>query len=325
MRRFVCSGVIAAGLLMVPSLHAHASAASFPSKPIRLVVPYPAGDSTDVIARIVGEELSNDWGQPVVVENRPGATGVVATQAVSRMPADGHNLIMVVNSHVLTGLTMPNLPYDPMKDFVPVATVVSTDLLLLTSPELPVNSVKELNQFAAENPGKVNFGALGTVGVGRVAYEMYRMQANAEFTRIPYTGSVHLVSALASGQVDVGMDVVSTFLPHVQSGRIKALAITGDERSPALPDVPTFKEAGMPDYEMNMWYGILAPRGTPQEIVDKLSAKVGEVLQRPAVIEKLKGQEMKPYIHNAQQFQELMWRDHERLGEIVKVNNIRQE
>src|SRR5690606_17446050 len=147
-------------------------------------------------------------------------------------------------------------------------------------------------------------------------------QSGAEFTRIPYTGTVNLLTALSAGEVDVGMDVVSTFLPHVQSGRVKALAITGDQRSPALPDVPTFQEAGMPDYEMNMWYGILAPKGTPQDIVDKLSAQVGEVLKIPSVVEKLQAQEMRPYALNAQEFAALMQRDHDRLGEIVRANNI---
>lgn len=319
----ICAlGLSVGGAIALPGAYAAESVKDFPTRAVRIVVPYPAGGSTDVMVRMLGDELSKLWGQSVVVENKPGASGVVASEAVLRQPADGYTLMTVVSSHVLTSSTMKNLSFDPMTDLVPVATIAKTQFMLLANPDKALPTVAAVNAKAKAEPNSLNFGIVGQAGMGRMAYEMYEEASGAQTVRVPFQGSIQLLTALAGGNIDYALDVVSTFVPHIKSGRVKALAVTGDKRIPSLPDVPTFAEAGLPTYDVSMWYGVLARKGTPQPIIDKISRQIGEILNRPDMQERLRSMEIQPLVSTAAEFGALMEKDHARYAKIIKEKGI---
>lgn len=320
--RVVCA---AAASLAVLSTGFAQSADTYPDRPIRFMVPYPPGGPTDLVTRIVGEALSESFGQPVVVENRPGASGVVAAEALSRAPADGYTIMLAISTHAINSTLIPTLSYDPDTAFAPVGTMVNSEFALLANPDTGYNTVEDVIKAAKANPGKLNAGLIGSAGIGRMAVELFADQADVQYTQVPYKGSAALFTALAGGEVDIAFDIANSHLSQINAGRIKALAVTGDQRLDALPNVPTFAEAGLPNYDVRMWFGILAPGKTPPEIVNKLSKEVARLLQTDAVKQRLAKLEFSPFISTPEAFDKLIKDDTARFAKIIKDAGIKPQ
>lgn len=259
------------------------AAEDWPSEPIRLVVPTTAGGGADIMSRLIAEHMSKRLGQQVVVDNRPGAGNVVGSDIVAKAEPDGHTILMTYTDHVFNPSLHASLPFDPLEDFVGVTRVATIPLLVSVNPDLPVNNVEELIEYARANPGELNFGSAGFGTSLHLAGELFKNLADIEMVHIPYKGSSPAFIDLISGQVQVMFPTALSVRPHVESGDIRAIASTGKVRTPAAPDLPTVAESGLPDYEASIWYAVLAPAGTPKEIVNRLNAEFHAVLDMPEV------------------------------------------
>lgn len=254
---------------------------AWPERPIQLLIPYPPGGSTDLIARPLSAKLKDRLGQPIVLDYKPGAGGTLASNIAANAKPDGYTLIMVLAAHAINHSLYPKLPYDTRKDFTPVSLVANLPLLVAGSSKLKAGSVQELIAEAKANPGKIMFGSAGNGNTSHLAAELFSSVAGIKMTHVPYKGSAQMVTAMLAGEVDVVFDSASTSLPHVQSGKLRALAVTGDKRLPMIPDVPTMQEAGVPNFVVNGWYAIVAPAGTPASIVERLSREIAAVVKQP--------------------------------------------
>lgn len=265
-------------LLVVSSL---VLADTYPSKPIRLVVPYPAGQGTDVMARAIGDKLAEALGKPVVVDNRPGAGGNIGTEVAARAASDGYTLIMGTNAtHAMNASLYSSVPFDHIRDFAPVALVGTLPLMIVAHPSAPASSPKELVDLARARPGGLNFGFGSTSG--RVAIELFKRNAGVDVVPVSYRGATAVLTDLMGGQIQYAAETVATVLPHVKAGKIKAIAVTSSKRTQLAPDVPTVQESGL-SYEVVGWNALFAPRGTPPEIVQRLNAEVNRVVQTAEV------------------------------------------
>ena len=265
------------------SAHAFAQGGGFPSKPIKILVPYPPGVFIDTLARTVGAKLQAAWGQPVVVENRPGGATVIGIDQVAKSPPDGYTLVIVPFSFAVNPFIFAKLPYDSQKDFAPITLAATTANLLVVHPSLPVNSVKELIALAKAKPGTLSYASTGIGSSNHLSMEKFKQMAGVDITHVPYKGSGPAVTDLIGGQVHLMFDNVSNVLPHIKAGKLKVLAVTTPARSPLLPDVPTVAEAGVPGYEVAVWFGIAAPAGTPKPVIDKLNGEIVNALKQPEV------------------------------------------
>jgi len=271
--------------------HALAQAPAYPSKPIRLVVPFPPGGATDILAREVGQKLTEAWGQSVIVDNRPGAGGNIGAELVAKAAPDGYTLLMgTVGTHAINASLYAKLPYDHIKDFAPVILVAGVPNVLVVNPALPVGTVGELIAYAKANPGKLNFASSGNGTSIHLSGELFKVMAGVDMTHVPYKGSAPAVQDLIAGQVQLMFDNLPPSLPQIKAGKLRALAVTSATRAAALPDVPTMAESGLPGFEASSWFGILAPAGTPSTIVAKLNAEVAKWLATPEAKEKLSKQ-----------------------------------
>jgi tripartite-type tricarboxylate transporter receptor subunit TctC len=289
MSEFLQRWFVAVALTLVATgAWAQAPAPSYPTKPIRLVVPFPPGGATDILARAVGQRLTDVWAQSVVIDNRPGAGGNIGTELVAKSAPDGYTLEMgTVGTHAINASLYSKLPYDHVKDFVPVILVAGVPNVLVVNPSLPVSSVAELIAYAKANPGKLNFASSGNGTSIHLSGELFKTMAGVQMTHVPYKGSAPALQDLLGGQVQLMFDNLPPSLPNIKAGKLKALAVTSATRAPALPDVPTMAEAGLPGFEASSWFGILAPAGTPPAIVAKLNAEVAKWLASPEAQEKL--------------------------------------
>jgi tripartite-type tricarboxylate transporter receptor subunit TctC len=282
-------GLIAGVLLAACA--AAASAQSFPSKPIRIVVPFPPGGTTDVLARAAAQKLSDTLGQPAVVDNRPGAGGNIGAELVAKSPPDGYTLLMgTVGTHAINPALYPKMPYDHIRDFAPVILVAGVPNVLVINPSLPVNSVQELVAYARANPGKLNFASSGSGTSIHLSGELFKTAAGLSMTHVPYKGSAPALMDLIGGQVQLMFDNLPSALPQIKAGKLKALAVTSRERAPALPNVPTIAESGFPGFEASSWFGLLAPAGTPQPVIATINGEVAKWLASPDAKEKLLAQ-----------------------------------
>lgn len=277
MKRFL------AALLFLPCL---AFAQGYPVRPVRIIVPYPPGGATDVMARTVAQKLSEFWQQPAVVENKPGASGTVGSEIVAKSAADGYTLLLQGTQHSINLSLYKQLPYDTLRDFAPVAFVASAPFLLVLHPSVPANSVAELIAYIKARPGGLNYGSSGVGGGAHLAGEIFKTSAGVQLTHIPYKGAAPAMADLLGGQVTMVFDPIPTSLAQVKSGRIKALAITSAKRSALMPELPTIAESGLPGFEVVAWFGLYAPAATPKDVVTKLNADVTRALQLPDVREK---------------------------------------
>ncbi len=267
---------------------ASAEAQTYPSRAITMIVPFPAGGTTDILGRFVGQALSAAWGQPVVIENRGGAGGNIGAAAVAKAAPDGYTLLVgTVGTHAINASLYSRMPYDTLKDFVAVTQIASVPNMLVVTPSLPVNSVVELIAYAKANPGKLNMASSGNGTSIHLSGELFKVMTGVDMVHVPYKGSAPALNDLMGGQVQLMFDNMPSALPQVKGGTLKALAVTTATRSPAMPDLPTIAEAGVPGFEASSWFGIFAPAGTPKEIVAKLQTEIARILKTPDMSDRL--------------------------------------
>jgi len=274
----------AGATLLAAAAPAHAADAAFPQRAVKIVVPYPPGGPTDIVARVVGQKMSERLKQPVLIENRAGAGGNIGAEAVARSPADGYTLVVATTAHAINPSLFKSLTYDVVKDFVPVALLTSVPLVLVANPSLPASSVAELIALAqSRGPGAITYGSSGNGQSTHLAAELFNTMAGVSMTHVPYKGSAPALVDLAGGQVSVMFDTMLSAMPQVKAGRLRALAVTSAERSVAAPDLPTVAEAGLPGYAATAWNGLLAPAGTPPDVLAILNRAVNDALSDPEV------------------------------------------
>ena len=276
------------GLIASPLVVPQASAQSFPDKSLRLIVPFPAGGPTDIVARPLGQLLSDSLKQPVVIDNRGGAGGSIGADLVAKSPPDGYTLIMAtVGTHAINGSLYKKLPYDPVKDFTPIALVASAPVAVVVNPAQPYKSIGDLVSAANASPGKVSFGSAGSGTPGHLTGEMFAASAGVKLQHVPYKGSAPAVTDLLGGQIPMMFDPLQSVIANVRAGKLRALAISSTKRSPLLPDVPTLAEAGLKGFESTAWWAVFAPAGLPADVTAKLKAEVEKIARSDAFREKL--------------------------------------
>ena len=261
-----------------------ASAQDYPNRPVRIIVPFAAGGPADVYGRFLGQRLGEALGQPFVVDNRPGGGSVIGTDAVAKSPADGYTLLMMSNTHTVNESLMPSKPYALMRDFVPVAPVNSSDLVLVVHPSVKANTLAELIAQAKAAPGKMSYASSGPGTPYHMAGELFKAMAGLDILHVPYKGSAGARTDILGGQVNMMFDAVTVMAQHAREGKVKAIATSGTSRSTVLPNVPTVAEAGVPGYETTIWLGIMAPKGTPPAVVGKLNAEIQKIVSQPQVV-----------------------------------------
>jgi tripartite-type tricarboxylate transporter receptor subunit TctC len=300
--------------------------AAYPGKPIRLVVPYPPGGTVEVMARAIGEELTKAWGQPVVIDSKPGASGSIGSALVARAPADGYTLVFGTQStHGTNSLLFKDIGYDPARDFEPVTLVAAAPLLLVVNPKLPVNSARELVAYIRKQQQGLSYASASTGGGGHLAGEMFARAQKLQLVHIPYKGSGPARNDLIAGHVPFMFDNIASSLPAAQQGQLRALAVTSTARTGAAPDLPTMQEAGIDDVIIDTWYAIYAPAGTPRSIVAKLSAEVARILRLPNVAARFKGLGLDVVASTPDELAARMKTDLQRYGKIIREANIRVE
>lgn len=263
----------------------HAQTAAYPNKQIRMVVPYPPGGPTDLTARVVAAEMSNSLGQSIVVDNRPGASGMIGAEMVARAEPDGYTFLANASLHVINGYIYPDMRFDALKDFEPVTQLAAVPLVLVVPVSSPIKSVKDLVEFGKKNPGKLNFGSSGNASAQQLAGESFKSVAGIDMQHVPYKGSAPALADLVGGQIQLMFDSMPSAMPFIKSGKLRPIAVTTLKRAQALPDLPTIAEAGYPNFDIATWYGYWAPKGTPVAIVEKLSQAAATALKKPNVIE----------------------------------------
>lgn len=299
------------------------ASAAYPSKPIRFIVPYPAGGGTDIIARAIATPLSQAWGVPVIVENKPGASGNTGNDLVAKSAPDGYTVLIGITAMIQTPALYAKIPYDVLKDFAPISQLaLSSDLLMVQSSN-PAKSVGEFVAQAKAQPGKLNYGNYGNGTSSHMHGELFQMVTGADLQGVPYRGAAPLVSDMLGGQLSSAFVDVTSANPHLKSDKVRILAITGMQRHPALPDVPTFAELGYKGFESNGWFGAFAPAGTPKPIVDKLSAEIRKIVASPEVTNRLTGMGLRPVGSTPEELAAVMARDMPRWAKIVKDANIK--
>lgn len=303
-----------------------ACAQGYPSKPVRMVVPFPPGGTTDILARAVGQKLSEAWNQQVIIDNRPGAGGNIGTDIVAKAPADGYTLLMgTVGTQAINASLYAKLPYDPVKDFAPVTLVASVPNVLVVNATIPAKSVKELIALAKAKPGQLTFASSGNGTSIHLSGELFKTMTGTFMLHIPYKGSAPALTDLMGGQTNMMFDNLPSSMPHIKSGMLRALAVTSAKRSPALPDVPTIAEAGVPGYEASSWFGVLAPAGTPKEIVARLNADIVKVLAAPDIKERLSAQGADPVGNTPEQFAAYIRTEQIKWAKVVKDSGAKIE
>ncbi len=311
--------VVAVALVLAGLAMPVAAQTSYPTKLVKIVVPFPAGGTTDILARILAQRMTEAWKQPFVVENRPGAGGNIGTDVVAKSAPDGHTLVMgTVGTHAINPSLYTKMPYDHVKDFAPISLVATVPNLLVVNPNVPAKSVKELIALAKAKPGQLSFASSGNGTSLQLSGELFKTMAGVDILHVPYKGSSPAVADLIGGQVSMMFDNMPSALPHVKAGKLRPLAVTTARRSPSAPDIPTIAEAGLPGYEASSWFCLLAPAGTPKEIVTKLSTEVAKILRQPDVKERLFSLGAEPVGNTPEQFAAFIKAETVKWAEVVK-------
>lgn len=298
---------------------------AYPNKPIRLIVPYPPGGTTSTFARLVGQRITENWGQNVIVDNRPGGNTVIGTEALAKAVPDGYTIMFMDSAHVINSSLMTQLPYKAVRDFSPVATLASTELMLTVHPSVPATTLQEFIAYAKTKPGQLNYASSGTGSVSHLSTELLNMTSDVKLVHIPYKGAADALIATVGGHVTMYFAAPISAIPHVKAGRLKAVAVPGPARLAALPNLPTFEESGLPGFSSRNWYGVLAPGNTPRPHVNRLSAEIARILALPDTRERLIGMGMDPFISSPERFTELMYADMAKFAKIIKSANIKLE
>ena len=300
-----------------------ALAQTWPSKPVKIIVPFAAGGPADVYARFLSQRLQDALGQNFVVDNRPGAGSVIGTDAVAKSAPDGYTLLLMSNTHTVNETLIPNKPFQLMRDFVAVAPINYSDLVLVANPAVPASSVGALISQAKAKPGSINYASSGPGTPYHMAGELFKSMAGVYLVHISYRGSTGARTDVIGGQVDVMFDAVTTMAEQVKAGKVKALATTGKQRSEVLPDVPTMSEAGVPGYEATIWLGLMAPKGTPKPVVDRLNAAVSKIVGQPEIKQLWSKQGAVPLVMSPEAFDKYARDDIEKWARVIKTANIK--
>jgi tripartite-type tricarboxylate transporter receptor subunit TctC len=303
-----------------------AAAQEFPRKPIHLIVPFPPGGGNDTVARAIAQQAGPDLGQPVVIDNRPGAGGSVGAELAAKAPADGYTLFLAgVGSHAVNPNLHARLPYDPIKDFTPITLIASAPSVLVVNPGVPARSVAEFTAYVRANPGKLNYASNGNGSAAQLAAAMYEWMAGVRMVHVPYKGIAPAMTDLLGGEVQVMFGTIVALVPHIQAGKLRALAVTSRKRSTLLTEVPTLAESGLPDYEAGSWYGVLAPAGTPRGIVDRLNAAIVSALRQPEVAKRLAAEGAEVVGSTPEEFGAHIRSEIARVARVVRAAGIRIE
>jgi tripartite-type tricarboxylate transporter receptor subunit TctC len=302
-----------------------AGAQGFPSKPVKIIVAFPPGGGTDIVARLLGARLTETWSQPVVVENRAGASGTIGTELAARADSDGHTLFMATMGNMTANQHLYKMALDPLAAFAPVTKVVDVHFVLYANPSLAASNVRELIELAKKRPGEIAYSSSGPGGAPHLAMELFKRQAGIDLLHVPYKGSSPSISDLIGGRVMLTMDSLLQSLPHVKAGRLKALAVLGPKRTALLPEVPTIAESGLPGYALTNWFGLLAPAATPKEIVAKIHADAVKALKEPDINKKIADLGADVVGNTPEEFGAALRAESAQWAEIIKTANIRAE
>lgn len=317
--------ILGLGLALAAGLNAHAADPVYPDKPIRMIIPYPAGGTTDILGRIVTEKLAQKLGQPIIVENKAGASSMIGTAQVARSTPDGYTLLLTSDVVVLNEFLYTKPSYNAKTDLKPVALVATTPYFLIVNGKLPVHSVADLVKLAKEQPGKIAFGSSGIGGTVHLVGELFQLQTGTKLLHVPYKGTGPAVTDLAAGQVQAMFVGLPSVEPFLQNHTLRLLATAEDERSPLRPELPTIKEAGFPGIATNNWFGILAPAGVPDGIVKRIAEATAEVNGSPDIKKKMAALGAVPLVSTPQQFANLYEEDRERWQKVIQQNHIKIE
>ncbi len=293
-------------LVVLAQAPSTSSGQAYPSKSVRLIVPFAAGGSTDIVARTLAPRLTEMWGQPVVVDNRPGGSTVIGTEIVAKSPPDGHTLLVTPAPFTIVPSLMKKLPYDPLKDFEPITLINTTPLVVVVHPGVPAKNMKELIAVAKAKPGALNFGSSGSGGSNHLAGELFNTMAGVKMVHIPYKGNAPALVDLAGGHVDVVFNGLTSAIPLIRGGRLRALGMTSLTRAGAMPDVPTLDEQGLKGFLAVAWNGLTAPARTPRPVIDKINADIVKLVKTPELIERLKADGSDPAGYTVEQYQKFL-------------------
>jgi tripartite-type tricarboxylate transporter receptor subunit TctC len=321
---------VAAFALVAPEAPAQTaspgSAQTYPSRPIRLIVPFPPGGSTDILARALAQKLSEGLAQPVVIDNRPGAGGSIGSEAVAKAAPDGYTLLMAqLGPLAVSPAIYKNLPYDPVKSFAPVSRMAIVPSVLVVNPQVPVASASELIAYARAHPGKLTYGSAGSGSTSHLTTEYFKLATGTDILHVPYKGVGPMLTDLISGQLSMGINGAPAVMSHVISGRLRALAVTGLTRVPSLPQIPTLAESGVEGFDASGWYGIVAPAGTPREIVMKLNAEIRRIMQTPELRTRLDNEGATPAAGSPEEFGAFIVSEIARWGAVLKQAGIQAQ
>lgn len=311
--------LLAASVLSLPVQ----AATAFPTKPIRIIVAYTPAGTTDILARAVGQKMSEAWGQPVIIDNRPGANGNIGTEVAARAVPDGHSLVMATaGTHGINVSLYRKLNWHPVKDFVPVSLTAMVPNIMVVNNSLPVKNVKEFIAHVKANPGKLSYGSPGNGSTAHLSMELFKTMTGSNIVHIPYKGSAGVLADVMGGQIAVTIDNMPPYVPQVRAGKIRALAVSTAKRSSAMPDLPTIAEAGVPGYEAGAWFGLLAPAGTPKAIVMRLSAENARILKLPDVNKRISELGADPVGSTPEEFVALIQSEIAKWAKVIKDANV---
>lgn len=322
-----CAQIVAAATESAPAAGSRqplssSNAQAYPTKPVRFVVPFSAGGPTDILARIIGRKLTEAWAQQVIIDNRPGAGSTLGTDIVAKAEPDGYTLLLATNGHAINPSLYRKLPFDPIRDFAPITLLNSAPLMLVIHPSVAARTIKELVALARTKPGQLAYASSGTGGISHLAGHLFMTMAGIELTHVPYKGMAPAVSDALGGQVPMVFPDPIIAMPHVKAGKLRALGITGAKRLRLNPEIPTIAEAGVPGYDVTVWYGVLAPAGTPANVIKRLHVDIVRALNLPEVRERLINEGGEPTGNTPEQFGALIRADLLKWGKVVKASGV---
>ena len=297
--------------------------AEYPDKPIRLLLPFPAGGAVDIVARVMAAQMAEDLGQPILIENKSGAGGIVATDAVAKSSHDGYTLLLTTPNHTINAALQAKLPYDTEKDLVPISVIATVPEVLVSNPNAPFKTFQEFVAYAKQNPGKLNYASAGVGTLPHLTMELLLQRVGAKVTHVPYRGAAPAMTDLLGNVVQLKLDTYATSHPQVAAGRLRMLGIASSHRSKLMPDVPTIAEMGLPGYEGNLWIGMMAPAGTPQAVIDKLAAAGAKAAHAPKVVERLQHDGVEPVGGTPAEMRALIAREIPQWRDLAKAANIK--
>jgi len=328
MRFFAWALALCCGALVISGNAGAQSAAQYPAKPIRIIVPYTAGGSADFMARMVGQKITEDWKEQVLVENRGGAGGNLGFEVAAKAPADGYTLVVVNNSQAINESLYTKLPFDLKKDFAPLIMMASSPMLLAVHPSVPANNLAEFTALVKSHPGKLSYGSCGVGTPMHLAGELYKFLTQSYIVHVPYRGCSPATLDAIGGQIEAVFATTATILPHVRAGKLKAIALTTSRRTPAAPEIPTFRESGVPalkDYEVDNWYGLMAPAGTPKDVLVKLETEIRKIITTPEARQRMAAVGIDPSVVGPEELMQLLVGDIDKFRKVVKFANIKGE